>query len=1748
MTSGFQKFRLLLWKNYVLQKRKPVVTFFEIFLPAIFAVILVLVRMRVESFNIDHPTTWDSFKVNSLDPVTFSFFKSSPPKVAYTPVNNITTEIVTRAYQYLGQSESSIEGFASEEALVEHVMFNNITTDLTSQFMAGIVFTSPFTNEKTVPFNISYTLRFSFSPRTASPIKVNGFVTEKWKTESEFSIFQKIGPREANSSDGGKPGYYQQGFLPLQHAIDVAIVQLLNSSFVPEDKIKLSLRRFPYPPYLQDNFVLIIQQQLPLILMMSFVFAALQIVKDIVHEKERRLKESMKMMGMGNWLHWAAWFVKYFLFLLIDVAIMTVLFCIKVGENSTAVVGKSDPSVILVFLVVYSISSIAFCFLVSVLFKKANSAAAAGGILFFLTYVPYSFIQPRYGTMNLTEKVASCLIFNVGMSFGGQLIGMFEGAGAGVQWYNIAQGVSVDDNFTMLHILVVLLVDSVLYMLLAFYIEAVFPGEFGLPQPWYFPVTRSFWCGTKQKKVYVMEDEECAPLMKHATGAQNHSEYFEKDPSGLHAGIRIMNLRKEFHKKVAVAGTSLNMYEGQITALLGHNGAGKTTTMSMLTGFLPPTSGTAVLNGYDILEDIGSVRSSLGLCPQHDVLFDTLTVEEHLEFFAKLKGFPVSQMNEEITRILDTLGLSPKRHAQSKTLSGGMKRKLSVGIALIGGSKVLILDEPTSGMDPDARRHTWEILQQQREGRTILLTTHFMDEADVLGDRIAIMADGVVQCCGSSLFLKNKYGAGYHMVIVKEPNCVVSKITDIIKKYVPGAAIESNVSAELSYILPHDSCDQFEGLFSDLELMREDLGIASFGASVTTMEEVFLKVGEFSHNGRDSSGEYESTSYSVPMNSAVNGHIPSIEPEDSAFVEDTKCNRGFALYTQQFYAMFVKHILHTWRNVVLTTSQLLVPLFFTILVLIILKTLPTPDDSPPLAMVLDNFRQPVVPYSPGYQPSAFASHFGHVFEMQYKGTNVEAVNINEKEGNITMINYLVEKATNDLAEFDNRYLVASEFHEVSGAYLNATALFNNQGYHTPAITLSAFDNAVLKYYANSSYNIRTTNHPLPPTSNDKVNNQLLSLAWAFSIAFNVLFGMSFLASSFVLFIIKERAIKSKHVQFVSGVHAINFWVSTFVWDVINFLIPSVLIIITFAAFDIPAFINDGRFMLTLFLFFLYAWAMLPQMYVLSFIFTVPSSGLVWLTMLNFLSGIATMLAVDILSIPELDLVDLSKVLNWIFLVIFPNFCLGTGLQTMYALYASNALYDDVCRKNAEIFDFVCHIKQYETTMCCPKCTVNCLSYESNYLVWDEIGIGREVLFLALQGLLFFSLLFLMESEYLKKLWYRMREKQVVSRNRTFSGISMDGRIQEDTDVKAERERILKQPPMYHSDALVLRELTKYYGSHLAVNNVTVGIPQGECFGLLGVNGAGKTTTFKMLTGDEIVSSGNAYLQNVDIRSNIKTVQQRLGYCPQFDALLDQMTGRETLFMFARLRGVVEAQIPSVVQNLMSTLLLEEHADKLVKDYSGGNKRKLSTAVALVGNPPVIFLDEPSSGMDPVARRHLWNTLAKVRASGRTLVLTSHSMEECEALCTRIAIMVNGQYKCLGSTQHLKNKFGEGYTLIARIGPPSRGEDTVLQPVMEFIEKSFPGSVLKDEHQGLVHYHITDTTLSWAKIFGTMERAKAEFHIEDYSVSQTTLEQVFINFARSQVAPEEVEMGTCATCGLCCKMIFGCYLCRCENVQ
>ncbi|XP_077763055.1 phospholipid-transporting ATPase ABCA3-like isoform X8 [Canis aureus] len=1538
------QFAVLLWKNFVLKKRKVISLIVEIFMTLFFSGLILLHRRDVKK-EFQNVTIYRSLFV--LFPPPFLYNRSVVYEVAYVPSHSDVAKNITETVIMKLRLNISVRGFSSEAEFEKYVEFEKKPE---VRVLAAIVFDHDFKNRHdSLPLKVKYHLRLGAG--TERPSALQSFVNG-WNTHLLFPNTPSLGPRNPFEDDGGSPRYIREGFLIFQYAVDQAIMMYHNGRRIETifGDFFIRIRRFPYPAYYKDDFLWLFLSLFPLVVILVFSLTELTLIRTIVSEKEKRLKIVPEVVFQ-----------------------------------------YSDPSLVFVFFLCFVVSSISFGFLISTLFNtaitllpvgwflqsresyllpimkysktmsgeslcqsqaEATLAVSFGGFFYFVTFFLYVFVSTAYEYMTLTEKLAFCLCSNVAVALGIDFICRMEMKQYGVQWDNILSPVNPHDSLIFAHIMGMLLFDAFLYGLMTWYIDAVFPGKYGVPKPWYFFVQKSYWFN---KALSIKKEErQITDMIK--------SDYFEDEPVDLVVGIRIQNLYKEFTTErdtiLAVKNLSFNVYEGQITVLLGPNGAGKTTTMSILTGLTLPTSGKVYINGYDISKDMNHVRNNLGFCPQDDILFAELTVSEHLYFYCVIKGVPPEIRPTEVNKMLTSFGLLEKHDAIAKSLSGGMKRKLSIIIALIGGSKVVILDEPTSGMDPVSRRFTWNVLQQYKHDRTILLTTHHMDEADVLGDRIAIMVKGSLCCCGSSIFLKRIYGVGYHIIIVKEPHCDVEQITRLVEQHVPDARLETNVAAELSFILPKKHTDRFTGLLTDLEKSQEKLGIGSFGVSITTMEEVFLKV-------------------------------------------STENNEAF-------------------------------------------QTLSLKDKSR-----RENMNQNMnVPRS---------------FERSYSPTSSEHSNIMFNTG-------------------------------PTRRQTEVTIWFNNQAYHSPPLSLTVLDNIIFMALSGPNASITVSNKPQPlNAASKKLEKRKLTGA---QVALNLFFGMSIFVSSFCLLTVTERITKAKHIQFVSGVSATNFWLSALLWDFLIFFIACCLLMMVFLLSGLDALTKNYRFLDTLFIFMLFGWAVIPFTYLISFLFSSHTSAYIKLVMFQYCAGVFSVILNVIVTEISGQKPSESLLLNSLMVIPIHNF--GMSISKYY--------------DNQET-KIVCSSANIPAFVNCSKAIT-----EMNVYSLEDDAIGRYLIAMAVTGFIFFLLIFLLETtswkvrtfvyRYIFFEIYKKFNKDRVSKE--LSGES------EDDDVQHERNRILEQPRELLNFTVLIKELTKIYFTYpavLAVRNISLGIQKKECFGLLGLNGAGKTTTFEILTGEETATSGDVFIENLSITNNLLEVRSKIGYCPQFDALLDYMTARELMVMYARLWGVPETQITQYVNKLLQSLNLEPYADKFIYTYSGGNKRRLSNAIALMGKPSVIFLDEPSTGMDPEARRLLWNRVTRARESDKVIIITSHSMEECDALCTRLAIMVKGKIMCLGSPQHLKNKFGNVYTLKAKFKIDT--DEKTLEDFKKYIATVFPGSELKHENQGILNYYIPSKDNGWGKVFGILEEANKKFHLEDYSISQITLEEVFMTFAKQE---------------------------------
>lgn len=421
---------------------------------------------------------------------------------------------------------------------------------------------------------------------------------------------------------------------------------------------------------------------------LSLLYPVAAIVRYIVLEKELRQKELMKMMSVKESDIGWSWFVSFFFFHLITAT--------GAAAMSTQLYAKSSPVLLWIFWEFTMLSIITFTMFLGALFSKATRATLVSLLIFFVGYFLTLIVDFE------NSEVSSILMVSwhpVGaFAFGLQEIGRLEDEGVGLTQETMASTDS-PSGYTFRNTLQNFIFDFVFWGVLSWYVNRVAKSDYGRPLPWYFPCTLSYWCpGSVKAPTY---DDDSEIVYGERVAVEEVSNTLKEQAAGGKS-IELRNLRKTFGEKTAVDGLSMSIFSGQITALLGHNGAGKTTTINMLTGMIAPTEGYATVAGKDIRSDMNGIREEIGICLQHDCLFPELTVKEHVEFFARIKGLyakmSASEAAEKVNTSIQDVALAEKRNTLSKNLSGGMKRKLSVAIAFCGDSKTVLLDEPTSGM------------------------------------------------------------------------------------------------------------------------------------------------------------------------------------------------------------------------------------------------------------------------------------------------------------------------------------------------------------------------------------------------------------------------------------------------------------------------------------------------------------------------------------------------------------------------------------------------------------------------------------------------------------------------------------------------------------------------------------------------------------------------------------------------------------------------------------------------------------------------------------------------------------------------------------------------------------------------------------------------------------------------------------------------------------------------------------------
>lgn len=1163
-------------------------------------------------------------------------------------------------------------------------------------------------------------------------------------------------------------------------------------------------------------------------------------------------------------------------------------------------------------------------------------------------------------------------------------------------------------------------------------------------------------------------------------------------PNWLAQTFGFLVRRKKKETVVAVKDLSLTVLPGQIMVLLGANGSGKSTTLDAIAGLTTVTDGSITVD----------FRQGLGFCPQKNVLWKELTVSEHISIFNRLKSTGKFASKQENVELLKACDLDRKVGARAGSLSGGQMRKLQLSLMFTGGSRVCLIDECSSGVDALARRKLQDILlaERSRSNRTMIFTTHFLDEADLLSDYIAIMSKGSVKTAGTAPEIKHSLGM-YRVHLYHTPGNNILSAPDF------DGIVRKELYDQTIYLAPDST--QAADVLSALELQ----GFKDYQVSGPTIEDAFMKISE----------------EMLIEKKTPNRAIEEIGDEKAVVVTEEKSAASeisepeLQLLTgnrigpfRQGWVLFRKRATVFRRNALPNMAALLIPVIAAGLCTLFISNFGgagcQPTDQVSQSDIASLASQATFDLVVGPSSALSLQSLQRIQASLPGGGQASG-----GEGpNLTTIQQSVHMV-NSLADF-NAY-ISKNYANVTpgGIWLgdkSSTPTFAYRGNGAIAlatITQNALDTLLTNITIASQYQTFDI-----PWQADQGN----------TLQFCVYLGlaMAIFPSFFALYPCVERLRNVRALHYSNGVRSLPLWLAYIAWDYIFVLTGAVISIIILRA------VNDVWYSLGhLFVVFaFYGLTCTLGSYVVSLFaksqvgnpfhnstdlannhqlaaFAIAAGSNAVMFLLYIIAYLST------LTYSPVDKIDTNlNIVHFIIAAVFPT---GSLIRSLFI--------------SLNIFSILCEDRSIS-------------SHPGKIPIY-----GGPILYLILQSIFLFTVLVWWDSGSKLGALFRLKTYQEKDTEQSAD--------KQEDEIAAELARVKAST----DDGLRVLHLTKSFGMLTAVEDVSFGVKRGEVFALLGPNGAGKSTIISVIRGDIKASNngGEVYIENIPISQKRASARQHLGVCPQFDAM-DLLTCEEHLRFYARIRGLRGADVEHNVKAVIQAVGLQAFQTRMGASLSGGNKRKLSLGIALMGNPTVLLLDEPSSGMDVAAKRVMWKTLSSVVA-GRSIVLTTHSMEEADALANRAGIMAK-KMLALGTSDYLRKKHGDRYHvhLLMKTAPYTKAEEA--ESVKAWIMKTFAGAITEDKtFHGQVRFSVpasssspgpvevkstssvsnssdeieiekgsssstvkSGTRRGIAELFATLEANKQQYGFEYYSVSQTTLDQVFLSIVGKHNIEEE----------------------------
>ena len=1135
--------------------------------------------------------------------------------------------------------------------------------------------------------------------------------------------------------------------------------------------------------------------------------------------------------------------------------------------------------------------------------------------------------------------------------------------------------------------------------------------------------------------------------------------------------LEIIGVQKNYGNEYILDGLSFTLYKNQIFALLGENGAGKSTLISILSGLISVSSGCIKYKidegdiGADITTSAGieRFRKILGVCPQNNnILFEDLTVRENLEMFCLLKydkkrqGISHKSSNElieeEVSDLLKQFDLDGDKLA--KGLSGGQKRKLSIAIACCGRSEVIILDEPTGGIDIYSRKSIWKILKElKNSNKMILLITHFMDEASFLADHIAILKKGKIVIQGTNRQLIDNYGKYVSIKINKKlSQQKAQEIADYIKTNhcINSPKVKSknknnkDLSNEESKSSSEDQNTTAFTLGSDYDKMNNQVFLETYRERII----IRIPTKNFDFANANKLLEYlegkDIKNYVIIKDqledvfiSTIDNKININDRKDYTQITNIKrlaINYGYiGKLKNDFKISFFKR-LKDYKTIII---EIIFPIILTLIACLV-SYVEWLEDNKSNYIDLNNFSNDTqtiffefsnlsnfedyysILYSDASEEKKKLKNYEFKYLRNMGGKEDYSLSLNIIGFMNTIFRYTEnQNISNNTASF---YLIAAD--KESHQYEFAT-LISTKKSHSPIAFTNYLLNNIIKFeikkteYKQYLDNVGIINSPFRLTYEERKNKKSRNGA---TLVFFISIGLSLIPSNFILTIIKEKENKSKHLQLLSGLSLLVYWINNYIFEIAKYFVISV-----FSLSIIKIFNFYEYYIISLYV--LYGPALISFTYCLSYFLNKEGPGQTIALFVNLFFGTLGGSAVLILRTNK-NLKKLGEVISYI-LRLVPTFCISYGYNE---LLSKKMLFGiDNYKENMNQDELETLKKKYNNS-----------KYVIDYIKTDLIYLSIEIVVYT------FFLIILENKDYL--IWKISFKKKRINTSyetdiddddyETKDDKILDGMtFEEMIKQKRKKDFILRVSNL--SKKFKSFELFKCKKKSFGINKLSFQVENGECFGLIGQNGAGKTTTFKCLCKEVKPDNGNVKINKIDIFNySLRSKSPTIGYCPQFDSVFEHLTVEENLYFYGRLKGVREDVLYNVVNLIMKKLDLKKFENVKCKNLSGGNKRKLSVGISIMCYPNVIFMDEPSTGMDPYTRRLLLELLNKAYLKNqnrkeikdedlrRAIILTTHSIEEVEALCDKIGILKNGSIEedRVGSINEIVENHSKGIEL------------------------------------------------------------------------------------------------------------------------